>query len=193
MYILFVTRKGKLRRKYDESINAYNLSKKTDSIESGRRVAIEKELEATPEALATGNAVFDESGNFLIYGSLFGIKVLNLVTNKVVKTLGSSEPGERFLAVSLYQGVPRVDNQFLLTMAGAAGKQARTVEEMNSESVKIDPTIFCTSFKKRRFYSFSKREPDESVDARDILNEKPLEDETLVDPGFITYYIIFTF
>jgi hypothetical protein len=73
-------------------------------------------------------------------------------------------------------------------VAGAAGKQARTVEEMNSESVKIDPTIFCTSFKKRRFYSFSKREPDESVDARDILNEKPLEDETLVDPGIISYH-----
>ena len=40
---------------------------------------------------------------FKIYGSLTGIKILNLVTNRVVKVLGTVESGERFLSVALYQ------------------------------------------------------------------------------------------
>ena len=34
------------------------------------------------------NAVWDESGHFLLYSTLLGIKVLNVHTNKVVKILG---------------------------------------------------------------------------------------------------------
>ena len=36
------------------------------------------------------------AGNFLIFSTVLGIKVLNLVTNKVVRTLGLVESSERF-------------------------------------------------------------------------------------------------
>jgi len=110
---------------------------------------------------------------------LGGIKIVNVVTNKVLRMLGTAEAGERFLAVALYQGIPKVDMQFMLSRAGAEGKVSKTVEEMNTEGTANDPTIFCASFKRRRFYCFSKRAPDESVESRDILNEKPTEDERL--------------
>lgn len=80
------------------------------------------------------------------------------------------------------KGIPKVDTQFLLNRAGAEGKVSSTVEEMQSESLLCDPTIFCSSFKRRRFYCFSSRSPDESTQSRDILNEKPNEDERLAQP-----------
>ena len=112
--------------------------------DSGRKQAMEKDVEATPAALELVNAVFDESGSFLvrtgrgragqgrvvhhdlysavqcsvfqylplltfvlilililigylfsvmfvqIYSSLVGVKVLNIHTNQVVRTLGSA-------------------------------------------------------------------------------------------------------
>ena len=39
-----------------------------------------------------------------------------------------------------------------------------------------DPTVFALSFKKRRFYLFSRREPEDdsaSNEPRDVINEKP--------------------
>jgi peptidylprolyl isomerase domain and WD repeat-containing protein 1 len=132
-------------------------------------------LEAS-DALSFGNTVFDESGNFLIYGSLVGIKILNLVTNRVVRVLGAAEAGERFLFVALYQGTPKVDTQFLLAKAGAEGAQQKTADQLHKAPVP-DPTVYCTSFKKRRFYCFSTRAPDESKESRDVLNEMPTEEE----------------
>jgi peptidylprolyl isomerase domain and WD repeat-containing protein 1 len=77
--------KGKMKRKYDESVNAYqSVGGKAgsmlgelhmDTLVLGRRLAMERELESSPETLSLCNVVFDESGNFLIYGSLAGIKV----------------------------------------------------------------------------------------------------------------------
>jgi len=40
-----------------------------------------------------------------------------------------------------------------------------------------DPTIYTTSFKRRRFYCFSSREANEGVEPRDVLNEKPTAEE----------------
>jgi hypothetical protein len=53
------------------------------------------------------NAVFDESGNFLLVPSLFGIKVINLTTNSVSRLLGKAENTERFLRIALWQGMPK--------------------------------------------------------------------------------------
>ena len=45
----------------------------------------------------------------------------------------------------------------------------------------MDPILICTSFKKNRFYLFSKRHPEETDDkttiTRDILNEKPSKED----------------
>lgn len=49
------------------------------------------------------NAILDESGNFVIYASLLGIKVVNLTTNRVARLLGKVENTERFLRIALYQ------------------------------------------------------------------------------------------
>ncbi len=72
---------GKLRRTYDESLAAANELQRGESelynlepIDFGRRMAGEKDLMADPEA-PQPNAIFDESGNFIIYAGLLGIKV----------------------------------------------------------------------------------------------------------------------
>lgn len=44
------------------------------------------------------------------------------------------------------------------------------------ESELTDPTLFCTAYKKNRFYSFSRRAP-EADGNRDIFNEKPTRDD----------------
>jgi peptidylprolyl isomerase domain and WD repeat-containing protein 1 len=74
-------------------------------MEFGRRLATEREWVKSTQG-SSFNAVFDQSSNFLIYTSMLGIKIINLVTNKMVKLLGKSEP-QRFLNVAIYQGAPK--------------------------------------------------------------------------------------
>ena len=64
--------------------------------------------------------------------------------------LGKSE-NARFLQVALFQGAP------------SKTQAAVTVEMEASENPKLqpvptDPCLFCTAFKKNRFYTFSRRE-----------------------------------
>lgn len=77
---MFAVWTGKLTRIYDESLEAANELQRGDAeifklepIDFGRRMAQEREFQAADPLLAT-NAVFDESGNFLIYPTLLGIK-----------------------------------------------------------------------------------------------------------------------
>lgn len=96
-------------------------------------------------------SVFDQSGNFLLYGTMLGVKVVNLVTNRVALWLGKAE-NIRFLQLALCQGAET-----------AAAGDATT--EMTASSNPLlaakphDPTMFCTAFKKNRVYLFSRREP----------------------------------
>ena len=106
------------RRVYDESPDAAAELQRAggpafrlEAIDFGRRLAAERERVADPGALAS-NAVFDDSGHFLLVPTLLGIKVINLETNRVVRVLGKVESTERFVRVALFQGVPR---------AGASG------------------------------------------------------------------------
>lgn len=102
------------------------------------------------------NAIFDFSGHFLLYPTLAGIKVVNLETNRVCRLLGSGESNERFLALAMFQGTPKVGSQFKVTaktgsgapMSGDAGPQP-------------DPTVFAAAFKRSRFYLLSRREPSD--------------------------------
>lgn len=48
------------------------------------------------------NAIFDESGHFLIYCTMLGVKVVNLFTNQVARVLGRHE-NVRFLQATLFQ------------------------------------------------------------------------------------------
>jgi peptidylprolyl isomerase domain and WD repeat-containing protein 1 len=137
--------KGKLTRKYDESLAAIQEMQqagtavyKVEDMEFGRRLAVEKEIELPdPDGTIHGkwiNAIWDESGAFIIYGSLLGIKgktlflvnmmiciyhvaVVNVVTNRVARLLGKDE-AVRFLNLCVYQGAP--SKQGVTTMVGAS-------------------------------------------------------------------------
>ncbi|CAI7799569.1 unnamed protein product [Closterium sp. NIES-53] len=175
---------GKLRRTYDESLEAAQELQRgdvplyrLDAIDFGRRLAVEREMERERESnddVPSPNAVFDETGNFIIYPTLLGIKVVNLHENKVARILGKVESNERFLRIALYQG----------------GKAARRIRKMatiaNSQDAKggpsVDPTVIGCAFKKHRFYLFSQREPEEGEEpsqGRDVFNEKPPPEEML--------------
>jgi peptidylprolyl isomerase domain and WD repeat-containing protein 1 len=75
------------------------------------------------------------------------------------------EHNERFLHISLYQGIPKKNHSIT---------SHRTKEE-------LDPTIICTAYKRNRFYLFSRREPEDhqakKQTSRDILNEQPTQTE----------------
>ena len=55
----------------------------------------------------------------------------------------------------------------------------------SSQKQDTDPTLYCTAFKKSRFYIFSKREPMDNEDkftqnTRDVFLEKPTKDDNQV-------------
>jgi len=53
------------------------------------------------------NPIFDETGNFLLVPCLLGIKVINIATNSVSRIIGQPENTERFMAIALWQGLPK--------------------------------------------------------------------------------------
>lgn len=84
---------GKLQRKYDETLSAIQelqqagnladtagsshagISMKLDEMEFGRRLAVERELvERSADTAKKECAAWDETGNFILYPSLVGIK-----------------------------------------------------------------------------------------------------------------------
>ena len=106
---------GKLHRTYDESIvtisemqQAGTALRTFENVEFGRRLATEREIE-NPNIQPKINVVFDESSNFILYGSLQGVKVLNTLTNRVIKVYGDAEPF-RSLHLALYQGAHNASN-----------------------------------------------------------------------------------
>eukprot|EP00741_Cyanophora_paradoxa_P023988 tig00021719_g23164.t1 len=174
---VFSFAKAKLLRKYDETLAVYheyqkseNPTYKLESIDFGRRMAVEKELEKTEGAPAS-SAVFDESGHFILYPTMLGVKVVNIETNRLLRILGKVENGERFLQLALYQDKPK------LAAAFVAG-QGKLVHQ-------TDPTLVCTAFKKQRFYLFTRREPDDNdtpEGGRDVFNEKPTKEMAALAP-----------
>ncbi|SAM00030.1 hypothetical protein [Absidia glauca] len=178
---LFKFTTGKIYRKYDESLQTISEMQqagttiyKLDDMEFGRRLAVDKELEKTAQSQHV-NAVFDDSGHFVMYATLLGIKVVNITTNKVVRLIGKSET-HRFLNLALYQGAPRKKGIYTLAMAASDNAVIKEREA-------LDPTLFCTAFKRNRFFMFSRRDPytDENQKGdRDVFNEKPSREEQTV-------------
>ena len=114
---IFQFNTGKLLRKYDESLTAITQMQKSgveaytlDEMEFGRRLALDRDLERIKGGQSyTVNAVFDETGNFVIYPTLLGIKMVNIVTNKLARLIGKGET-QRFMNISIYQGAPKKKN-----------------------------------------------------------------------------------
>ncbi|KAJ8523183.1 hypothetical protein ONZ45_g325 [Pleurotus djamor] len=172
---------GKLTRKYDESLTAIQEMQqagtavyKVEDMEFGRRLAVEKELELPgPDGRVPGhwiNAIWDDSGAFIIYPSLLGIKVVNTVTNRVVRLLGKDEP-VRFMNLCVYQGAPAKKNVTTMAMAASANP-------ILAERAVRDPHLFCTGYKRQRFYLFTRSEPEDMKSGdRDVFNERPTREE----------------
>lgn len=161
---------GKLYRTYDESLQiieemqqAGTALRKLEDVEFGRRMATEREIEG-PTLRSKANVIFDETGHFIIYGSMLGTKVLNTYTNRVVKVYGQDE-NLRPLNIAIYQGQPQ--KKGVTTVAMAASNNP-----LLQESETRDPILFATAVGKVRFYMFTNDE-NISKSERDVQNERP--------------------
>ncbi|KAH0494063.1 hypothetical protein TgHK011_000697 [Trichoderma gracile] len=161
---------AKLHRTYDESLQVAEdmqrvgtAAQKLDPVEFGRRLAQEREVES--QALKNkSNVIFDESGNFILYGSMVGIKVLNTYTNQVVKVYGKDE-NFRALNLAIYQGQPQKKGIVSVEMGASSNP-------LLQESEARDPILVATGVGKVRFYMFTNDE-EISKSTRDVQNEKP--------------------
>lgn len=162
---------AKLYRTYDESISTLTemqqagtlSSEPLDAAEFNRRIAVERELEH-PALRGRINVVFDESGHFVLYGSILGTKVINTLTNRLVKIYGREETF-RPLNVALYQGQPEKKGVVTVQMAASDNP-------LLAEAEARDAMIATTGSGKVRFYMFT-NDVDISKSDRDVHNEKP--------------------
>ena len=153
---VFNFRTGKCIRKYDESIPTITSLQqsptadspfKLDTITFGARLTADRELEKTTSVIPSTNVIFDESGNFIIYATLNGIKMVNIVTNRMVRLFGKDET-HRFVNLGLYQGAPK--KKEITTLAMAASENP-----LLADAEAIDPILFCTAFRKPRLFMFT--------------------------------------
>ncbi|CAK9065603.1 unnamed protein product [Durusdinium trenchii] len=144
-------------------------------------------------------AVFDESGNFLIFTSLAALSIIEQdstspsaekadVTHGSLKRnhdalladssrqRGKVEQTERFLGIALYQGK---------AVRKKAGLGESVIEGENDQKESADPIAIVTAYKKNRFYLFSTREPPETRSERHAKYGKYLGEvrETTADLG----------
>ncbi|KAI9808302.1 MAG: hypothetical protein M1825_004759 [Sarcosagium campestre] len=161
---------GKLHRTYDESIETISEMQQAgtalqhlEDLEFGRRLGVERDLESA--ALRNKvNVAFDESGHFILYGSMLGIKVINTTTNRVVRVFGKDE-SFRALNLCLYQGQSQKKGVVTVSMAASSNPLLQDAEAR-------DPMLVCTASGKVRFYLFT-NDSEISKSTRDIQNEKP--------------------
>jgi len=75
---IFRSLTGKLILVLNETLDKFSELQKArqllPNMEFGRRMAIERDLEKT-EAIHNSNLLFDNSGYFLLYGTMLGVKV----------------------------------------------------------------------------------------------------------------------
>lgn len=64
-------------------------------------MASERDLEKS-DSMHLANIAFDESGNFILYSTMLGVKIVNLVTNRCIKMIGKPE-NLRPLHLALFQ------------------------------------------------------------------------------------------
>lgn len=167
---IFEFASAKLYRTYDESMQvieemqqAGTATQKLDDVEFGRRLAAEREIES-PSLRNKANVIFDESGHFILYGSILGVKVINTFTNQVVKVYGKEE-NMRPVNLAIYQGQPQ--RKGVTTVAMAASNNP-----LLQESETRDPILVATAVGKVRFFMFT-NQAEISKSARDVQNEKP--------------------
>lgn len=120
-----------------------------EDVEFGRRLAVEREID-NPLVRSRINVIFDETGHFILYGSLHGCKVINTLTNRVLKVYGKDE-SFRSLNLAMYQGQP--DKKGIVTVAMAASDNP-----LLQEAEERDAMLVSTGSGKVRFYMFTNDE-----------------------------------
>lgn len=175
---IYKFKSGKLIREYDESLQKIEETQRAEpfmnNMDFARRMAIERELDKN-FVTSQENVLFDSSGHFILFPTMLGVKIFNWKTNRHIRTLGREETNFRPLCITLFQGL-------------IYEKMVRKFNVDSLESGVNDPTLFCTSYKKNRFYCFSNRyfeedvtegEGGELIKDRDIFNEKPTREEMM--------------
>ncbi|KAF3849261.1 hypothetical protein F7725_015758 [Dissostichus mawsoni] len=100
-----------------------------------------------------------------------GIRLTNIIFDET----GHFLENVRVVQLSLFQGIAKATHV-------APTVEMKACDNPALDNAMPDPTIFCTAFKKNRFYMFSKREPEDTKSAdsdRDIFNEKPSKEEVM--------------
>ena len=86
------------------------------------------------------------------------VPVINLKTNRCSRLLGRTE-NVRFLQIALFQGNTK-PSQASITV------EMQASENPGLHTDHMDPTLFCTGYKKNRFYLFSRRE---ALDSKELV------------------------
>ncbi len=211
---------GKLYRKYDESVASYkdmyasgrlpaSLLAAPRAGEAASEGAVPAAATITPERflammkreealLATpyarcASCIYDESGNFILFPTMFGVKVVNVVTNRSMSRplIGCDEEGLRFLSLGLFQGsaldaggygrasaatmtleMAASSNPAALARGSAAPSGEGAAHQGRPPAV--EAFIACSAFQRSRLYLFtSDPVPDSRRRERDVVNERP--------------------
>lgn len=115
----------------------------------GGRLALEQTLGENAFTRSRANVIFDETGNFVLYGSMYGIKVVNTTTNKVIKVYGQEER-LRPLNLALYQGQP--DRKGVVTVEMAASENPLLRDAEARDAVLVTTSL---STNRNRFFLFT--------------------------------------
>ena len=82
------------------------------------------------------------------------ISVINLTTNRCVRMIGKPE-NARFLHIAMFQGMVK-------KATAAITVELEASDNPTLISVQDDPILFCTAYKKNRFYLFTRRNPHDA-------------------------------
>uniref|UniRef100_A0AC35ESC5 PPIase cyclophilin-type domain-containing protein n=1 Tax=Panagrolaimus sp. PS1159 TaxID=55785 RepID=A0AC35ESC5_9BILA len=179
---------GKIIKVLDESLTRYIDEAKLNErygllhVDWTRKVALEKDINKDHKAFDNIQLSFDESGNFLIYPSPVGLRIYNIITEKVVRDLGKQEP-VRFMGAAICRAMPTTTER----LKGAA--VTAEIEASDNPALRkfdVDPMIIASAYRKNRFYIFTNAEPfsggddeDGATSNRDVFNEKPRKEDAL--------------
>ncbi|GMT28141.1 hypothetical protein PFISCL1PPCAC_19438, partial [Pristionchus fissidentatus] len=180
---------GKMSKIIDQTLPKYIENGKTNrnfglqSMEWNRRVAVERELDKDrSNSFRHATNSYDLSGNFLLYSSITGIQVYNIVTDTVVRTIGQEET-VKLSMVSIFRAVPDVRTKL---QGAATTLQTETADNPNlNKTHDPDPAMVCGAYRKNRFYLFTNAEPfsteadEENGSGRDVFNGKPKKEDTI--------------
>ena len=190
---------------YDKILSSKSSAFGMDAIEYGKRAALEREMDdayllagaisqdsKTKQYLSTVtlaseggyhqrfNLTFDDTGTYLLLPTIVGIKAINVLTHRVVATVGRGDASAlRFIYLCLCPGDARIDQQMQLARSG--GSSAAIVHGGGNDAPN-DSLLIALAYGKRRLYAFSHRDPLSDMDsepderiilARDVLNEAP--------------------